>query len=160
MKRAIFLSATLTMLAACGDEEPVEDVDVEGCEHLQEGPEVAVTATDGLDESTPAVSDEHMRYDITLVPVVGGNGGFVTFAAAEATDHVFFLDADVALGLDDGTGAGVTIEESASSSPECDEIRGRHVAELRVGTVYVELGPTTETEVSLVIEAMHDHDEE
>jgi hypothetical protein len=169
MKKTFGLLAVLTLsLAACGgdddggDEEDMggeESIDVEGCEHLIEGPEVAVTATAETD-GAPAVGDDHMRYDVTLVEVDGGNGGSVAFDADEASDFIFFLSADVDMTITDSEGAEVAIEESASSSPECEEIRGRHVAELEVGTNYLTFGPTDEAELSVVIEhADHEHEE-
>jgi hypothetical protein len=170
MKKMFGLLAVLTLsLAACGgdddagDEEDMggeESIDVEGCEHLIEGPEVAVTAT-AATEGALAVDDDHMRYDISLVEVDGGNGGTVAFDADEATDFVFFLSADVDLAITDSSEQEVAIEESATSSPECDEIRGRHVAELTVGTHYLTFGPTPEEQVSVVIEhADHGHEGE
>ncbi|HWM84507.1 MAG TPA: hypothetical protein VNO33_01690 [Kofleriaceae bacterium] len=158
MKRFSLLALTLS-LAACGSDDPAEEsIDVEGCEHLSEGPAVAVTAG-ATPEEAPGVADDHMRYDVTLVPVDGGNGGTVAFDSAEAADFVFFLGADVALGITDSGAQAVTIEESATSSPECVEIRGRHVAELTVGTHYLSLGPTAEESVSLVIEHAAGHEE-
>jgi hypothetical protein len=98
-----------------------------------------------------------MRYDVTLTAITGGNGGFVSFASAEAVHYAFFLDAPVAFAVQDGSGATVPIEESATSSPECSDIRGRHVVDLGVGTFFLSLGPATESEVSIVIEESGGH---
>ena len=156
------LALVIVSLAACGSDdstEQEESIDVEGCEHLVEGPEVAVTAT-ATSDGAPAVADDHMRYDVTLVEVDGGNGGAVAFDADEATDFVFFLSADVNVAITDSSDEEVAIEESATSSPECEEIRGRHVAELSVGTHYLTFGPTSEEQVSVVIEHAGGHEEE
>jgi hypothetical protein len=163
MRKATLLALVMLSLAACGGDDSTEEeesIDVEGCEHLIEGPEVPVTAT-ATSDGAPSVADDHMRYDVTLVEVDGGNGGAVAFDADEATDFVFFLSADVDMAITDSGDQEVAIEESATSSPECEEIRGRHVAELTVGTHYLSFGPTPEEQVSVVIEhADHGHEEE
>src|SRR5688572_777343 len=138
-------------LAACGGDDDTASADAEGCEHLQDGPDVDRTAT-ATAAGAPGVLNDHMRYDITLVPVTGGNGGVVAFAAPEAGGYIFFLDATVPFAISDATGAPVTLEDSATSSTACADIKGRHVADLAVGTYNLSFGPTTATAVSLVIE--------
>jgi hypothetical protein len=160
--KILFANLTFAMIlaAGCGDDAHEESIDVEGCEHLQEGPAAPITAAADA-AGAPAVDDDHRRYDVSLPDVGGGQrGGFVAFAAAEATDYVFFLSADVAVAFTDAGGQPVAIEESTSSSPECEEIRGRHLIELAVGTVAIELGPTAEAEVSIVVEPAGEHDHE
>ena len=148
---AALLMSTALLAAACGDdEEEGENVDVEGCEHLQEGPATAVTAT--LTGTPPAVSNDHRRYDITLVDGTGGKSGSVSFAAAEATDYIIFTSADVALTVTNSSGAAVEIEESTKSSSQCTDIKGRHVVPMTVGTHTLTFGPTTASSVSIVIE--------
>ncbi len=148
----------LAPFAACGDDDPaVESVDVEGCEHLQEGPAVAVTATLVGDTTTPAIAGDHKRYDVTLLAAGGQRAGVVSFAAAEATDYVFFFDASVPLEIIDSAGTVVAIEASTTSSTECTDIKARHVVELAVGTYFLELGPTAETDVGIVVEEALGH---
>ncbi|MCP3142571.1 hypothetical protein [Pyxidicoccus xibeiensis] len=157
---ALFVSTAL-LASACGDDEEEENVDVEGCEHLQEGPATPVTAT--LTGTPPPVSNDHRRYDITLVDGTGGKTGSVSFAAAEATDYVIFTGADVAVTVKNAGGATVEIEESTKSSTQCTDIKGRHVVPLTVGTHTLTFGPTTAASVSVVIEEAahgdHDHEE-
>lgn len=151
---ACLLSSAL--LAGCGGEK--DEADVEGCEHLQEGPSAAVNASASATGTLPAVSNDHKRYDITLPAGTGGNGGSVSFAAAEATDYVFFLGSAVDLKITNASGAQVSFEESVAKSDVCAEIKGRHVAPLQVGTYTLTFGPTSQGSVSLVIEeAAHDH---
>lgn len=152
---ACLLSSAL--LAGCGGEK--NEADVEGCEHLQEGPSAAVTATAAA-SGAPAVSNDHKRYDITLPAGTGGNNtGSVSFAAGEASDYVFFLGADVPLKITNASGAAVAFEESATTSSACTQIKGRHVAPLQVGTYTLTFGPTTQSSVSLVIEETdHEHE--
>lgn len=156
---AALLMSTALLAAGCGDdEEGEESADVEGCEHLQEGPSTAVTAT--LTGTPPAVDDDHRRYDITLVDGTGGKTGSVSFAAAEATDYIIFTSADVALTVTNSSGAEVEIEESAKSSSECTEVKGRHVVPMSVGTYRLTFGPTTAASVNIVIEhEVHEGDE-
>ena len=136
------------LLFGCGE---APEADVEGCEHLQEGPATPVTATTA-GTGAPAVSNDHKRYDITLVDVSGGKGGAVSFAAGEAGDYILFLGADVPMKVTDSAGGTVTFEESAQSSTVCSEVKGRYVVPLEVGTYALTFGPTTESAVSLVIE--------
>jgi hypothetical protein len=144
-------------LAACGDDGGGEDLDVEGCEHLEEGPYEAVTATADT-ASAPEVADDHTSYTVTLPVATAGNAGFVRFAADEAGDFIFFLDADVDVELTDADGAVVTPEESATSSDACDTIRGKHTVELEVATYFLELSSPTIDEVNVVIEhGAHTH---
>jgi hypothetical protein len=137
-------------LAACGGEEE-ENIDVEGCEHLEEGPYEAVTATADT-ASAPPIADDHTSYTVTLPAGAGGNTGFVSFAADEEGDFIFFLDADVDVEFTDAAAAVVPIEESASSSDACDTIQGKHTLELAVATYYLELTSQTIDEVNVVVE--------
>ena len=149
---ACLLSSAL--LIACNN---ANEADVEGCEHLKEGPASAVTATAST-SGAPAVSNDHKRYDITLPAGTGGNVGSVSFASAEATDYVLFLGADVPVKVTSGSG-DVAFEESAKTSEVCTEVKGRYVVPLGVGTYTLTFGPTTQSSVSLVIEETS-HDEE
>jgi hypothetical protein len=156
MKRLLILTL-FAFSPACGDDgadgNDHDAADGEGCEHLQEGPEVAVTAT-ATAAGAPSVDDDHMRYDITLVAISGGQGGVVKFAAAAAGTHVIFLGADVPLFITDAAGAPVAITESSSSSEACADIKGKHVVDLEVGTYNLTLGPTASTSVSMVVEPL------
>ncbi|HEX5749290.1 MAG TPA: hypothetical protein VFZ09_23880 [Archangium sp.] len=144
---ACLLSSAL--LAGCVE---ANEADVEGCEHLQEGPGAAVSASASATGTLPAVSNDHKRYDISLPAGSGGNVGSVSFAAAEATDYVFFLSTNVALKVTSASGETVSFEESATKSDVCPEVKGRFVAPLQVGTYTLTFGPTADSSVSLVIE--------
>ena len=146
-----FILAVALAFSACGSEDDPPSIDAEGCEHLQEGPAVPVTATAAA-TGAPAISNDHQRYDVTLTDVAGGKGGAVSFAAAEATDYVFFLSAGVPVRFRSAAGAEVAPESSVASSSECAEIKARIVVPLTVGTYTLELGPTPETLVGIVVE--------
>ncbi|RKH50601.1 hypothetical protein [Corallococcus llansteffanensis] len=153
---ALLLSTAL-LVVGCGDDAEEEaSGDEEGCEHLQEGPAVNVTAA--ATGTGPAVSNNHTRYDIALVDVAGGKGGAVSFAVSEATDYVLFTNAPVPVKVTNGSGATVEFEESATSSELCTDIKGRHVVPLTVGTHTLTFGPSTLSSVSLVIEEGGEHD--
>lgn len=152
---ALMLTLASAGLAACGDEEPHADLDVEGCEHLEGGPFTTVTASAARDATAPTVSASHMAYTITLP---AGAVGYVSFPAQEATDYVVFLDKPVPFMAFDAAGATVAIEESATSSPVCATIRGKHTFELPVGTAAFGLGPNAGMPVNLVIEAAAGHE--
>ncbi|MCP3062387.1 hypothetical protein LXT21_26710 [Myxococcus sp. K38C18041901] len=149
---AALLMSTALLSTACGDDDEPHDenVDVEGCEHLREGPAAAVNAT--LTGTPPSVSNDHRRYDIALVDGAAGHRGSVSFAAAEATDYVLYLSANVPVSITDASGAAVEIEESATSSESCTDIKGRHVVPLSVGTFTFTFGPTPSASVNLVVE--------
>lgn len=150
-----WICAVMIVAAACGEDEPPAS-DVEGCEHLEMGPYVPLTATTFKDNQTPAVANDHMAYTLTL-PATGI--GYVRFAAADATDYTMFLDRNVAFAVQDAASMPVALEDSATSSPACTTIMGRHTVPLGVGTYYLALGPDAGGPVNLVIEeaAVHEH---
>ncbi|MBJ6764222.1 hypothetical protein JGU66_25890 [Myxococcaceae bacterium JPH2] len=145
-----------SLLAACGDDPATSSsVDEEGCEHLQKGPGVSITAV--REGAGPAVSNDHKRYDIALQDATGGKGGAVSFAVTAAEDYVFFTSADVPVTVTTSAGQVVEVEEHATSSASCTDIRGRHVVPLGVGTHTLTFGPTPVNQVSLVIEESGEH---
>lgn len=155
MKSMIWSTCVLLAMGACGgDDEP--SIDVEGCEHLQEGPFVNITASAVRDNTAPAVAGDHAAYTTALT---SGAVGYVKFAAPEAVDYIVFLDKPVPFAVFDATGAAVTIEESATSSTECDTIRGKHTFELPVGTAFFGLGPNSGMTVNVVVEEAAGHEE-
>ena len=149
---SLTLPLAFTWFACGGDGDQGDDIDVEGCEHLAEGPyEDVLAAADAAD--APAVSNDHTAYTITLPD---GAPGYVSFAAAEATDYVFFFDQDVDLALATAGGDPLPLEVSATSSATCTTIKGRHVVELPVGTAVLQLGPNAAA-FNLVIEEAAGH---
>lgn len=135
-----------------GEEEDITEV---ACEHMIEGPASAHDATTSA--PFPDVTAEHTRHDVALVDVAGGKGGSVAYEAASETDYAVFLSVDIPIAFYDSSGAELAVEESAAVDA-CDEVAVQKTVELPVGTVELRLGPTTETSVSLVIEAAGGHD--
>jgi hypothetical protein len=129
-------------IAGCSDDE--EELDVEACEHLQEGPAVS-TVSGGL------VSDDHRRYDLTLAP--GANpSAVVTFAATRDDDYFVFLSKDVPLTVRRAAGSGIDRRDFVDESDECTEIGARSEYHLDVGSYELVFGSTAEPSVSIVIE--------
>lgn len=149
-----FLSAALVVLAsACGGPAPIKDA--EACEHLNEGPNEAVTAT-ATASGAPSINTEHTRFDVTFVDVTGGKGGSVSYAAAHEAHHVIFLNEDVPVKVTSSAGADVAITSSEPS--DCSAVKARHEVPLAVGTYTLTFGPTDKASVRLVIEAeKHGH---
>ncbi|MDQ3264204.1 MAG: hypothetical protein M3Y59_11165 [Myxococcota bacterium] len=149
------LAAVSLLLQACP--QPVPTPEDEACEHLAEGPSTPVTAvTEG---DGPLIADDHRRYDVTLVPTSGGNGGRVRFAADEAGDFIFFTSVVVPITLTDAAGNAVEVEQTLIGSEVCSEIAARIIVPLGVGTYHLELGPVDQTLLSFVVEHGGGHEE-
>lgn len=142
-------------LAGCPEEAQPTPSD-EACEHAKGGPSSAVTAGIAPDSSAGDVTEEHTRHDVTLVAADGGNGGFVQFNS-EGGEHVFFLTHDIPIAFQDAAAALLPIEDS-SAEKTCDEVVVAHLIDLPVGRIILELGPTAETSVSVLVEPLV-HDE-
>jgi hypothetical protein len=167
MRTFVALSITALLLgplAACSDEDEHEhehdgghvhadgghDVDEEGCEHLAQGPFKDVTA--GADSASAAeIKADHSAYRVTLA---AGAAGFVKYAADAKGDHVLFVDADLALEVQDDQNMALTLEESVKSVTACTVVKGKHTFELpAVGTYFFRLGPPSAAgKVTVVLE--------
>lgn len=134
-----------------------EGPDVEGCEHLAEGPATEVTAQSAANAGKVMVGNDHKRYDVALAD--GMNA--VTFESGEAAHYVFFLGQDVPLTLTDASGQAVAIEERKTENLPCGEMKARVTADLGVGPYTLTFGPTEATMVGIVIEEdAQGHDED
>jgi hypothetical protein len=156
MKKNLFSACLLStaLLAGCGTPN---EADVEGCEHLQEGPSSIVTAT-ATASGAPAVDNDHRRYDISLVDITGGKGGSVSFGVEHEAEYILFTNVEVPVVVRNAAGSQVAFEATANSSPECTNVKGRHTVPLPVGAYTLNFGPTTQGVVSLVIEEVaHEH---
>ena len=146
LNRSSALLLSVALLVGCGE----ETIDSDACEHLQEGPASAITAS-ATATGAPSVSDDHRRYDIAFVDGTDGKGGSVSFAVAEANDYTLFLNGVVSVVLRDANGQLVGVTASGTGSSECFDIQRRHLFPLEVGTYSITFGPTTASSVSLVI---------
>lgn len=156
--------ATLLVCPACGGEDHHHDDPVaEACEHMQDGPAMSVTAIADMAGDAPDVGEHHIRWDIALVDRGGGAadlGGYVDLVVDEASESLLFLGADVAIALWDATGTEVAAEASNADITACAEVAVSHTFDLEVGTYLLEIGPTSETEVQLVVEQAGEHADE
>ena len=154
---------TILMLATaaigCGhdDDHEHENPNEEACEHFEKGPPAAVTAAASSSADAPKINNDHKRYDVKLVDVGGGKGGFVAFAAGKAGDYIFFTDAPVQLSVKSSTMADVPVEKSDAMIAECMAVKGRHVFPLQVGTYVIGIGGAAGEKVSFVVEAAEAH---
>lgn len=144
---------------ACSDEDEatheVEPPEAEACEHLQEGPAVAITAQAAADGTLERADEPHKRIDITLTDVDAQKGGYVAYEAADAGEYLFFLNASLTFKVMDAEGVEVPLENTVAGSDLCSDIVVTHTIDLGVGTYTLMFGPTDLTSVSLVAE----HDE-
>jgi hypothetical protein len=148
--RSLALVAVVALAACPPAEEEEENLSAEACEHSVEGPFVGVTATADT-AGAPDVTADHTRHDVTLIAVDGGNGGFVKYEAAAAAVYRVFLTKDVPLAAQDSAGNPLTFVEPVDETL-CPEVVQSHHIQLGVGTAFIEIGPTTESEVGFVIE--------
>ncbi len=166
MKKYLVLTATIFVfaLSACGDDGGEGELSAaeDACEHMVEGPAESVTALVDTASDAPDIGEEHTRFDVTLVGDAGSLGGFVDLAIDEEGEFTVFMNSDVTMALQDGTGAAVAVEETNNNVVECSEVAIGHTVDLSVGTYSLELGPTAETEVQIVVvhEGEHEHDDE
>ena len=149
------LVVSLSLLAACGTASP-DDGSGEACEHLQQGPSVAVTAASDSGAAPPSVTESHKRFDIALVAdqAGGAHGGRVSYASSSAGDHALYLSAEVPVEVTDASGTVVTFESTVGAVSACTEVKSKRTLELGVGTDTLRFGHTYESNVSLVIESV------
>ncbi|MEW5848919.1 MAG: hypothetical protein AB2A00_08895 [Myxococcota bacterium] len=150
-----------------GVESPYVDYVVDGCEHMNEGPDlptvtaVADVAALGGDAGTDTVlSVEHGRTTINLVPFQGAQGGYLSFSWAPAG-----ADAQLWIAVEQ---EGVTLEvlhmgsaHAPTASIPRDQLPAGcgsdprkvghlYVFELSAGEYTLRVGPTSNTSISVV----------
>lgn len=160
-----FLLLSVLLWSACGeethDEEDHGGIEEEGCEHIQQGPNKAVSAAvDAM--LAPNATAEHTRIDVSLVDVTDGKGGAVQLIPDEAGEFYLFLSADVPIKLTKASdGAEVTAEEVGGAVEACSASIPKHyVFDLEASTYVLNFGPTTEAEVRFVFEHAGEHGED
>lgn len=158
LKYAMF-ALIASFALACSDEEEhaheEETPEAEACEHLQEGPAVAITALADPDGALPRGDEPHKRIDVTLADLDAQKGGYIAYEAAEAGEYLFFVNQTLTFKVMDAEGTEVALENSVTGSDLCTDIAVTHTVDLEVGTYTLMFGPTDLTEVSFVAE----HDE-
>ena len=163
---AALAGASLCAAAGCDEDHEHEHEEVslgaEACEHLEEGPIKTVTAGADAASATDA-SDEHTRWDVTLVDVEGGNGGFIELALADAGEHVIVFTSDVDLMITNANGDEVTTTKAmgspsgllpeATSVADCADVKAAFTVDFSVGTYTLAITPVAAavTSVSFVL---------
>ena len=150
----------ILILGSCGAEDAHPDEHAEGeslvdeaREHAASGPYLDVTAAADATDA-PSAKQPHHLVRVALVPVEGGNGGTVAYAAEEAGDFAIFTTADVPLSVT--SAAGDPVDSQVDPLDDCTEVVARHTVALSVGTFHLTLGPTSDSSVGLVIEHLSD----
>jgi len=126
-----------------------QQVDVCGDITESDFPVTATAAT----ASAPALTTKHTENRVTLATVGSAKGGFVKFNSDKEGPWDIFLTRNVAFKLITATGSVVTPSASASSFPDCAALAAKYTVDLKLGVHYIELGPTSESEVSIVTES-------
>lgn len=158
--RWILPIAMALALVACDEHDHDHgDVNTELCEHMGSGPSIAVTAVADNTAPLPSVSEEHTRYDVTLVDFEGMKGGWVQFESTKATDYVIALNTTDAIEILDSSDQAIAIEMSGSND-DCTDVALQHTVDLPVGTVRIKVGPTSAETVQIVIEEAGGHEGE
>ena len=138
-RAALIALAALLPLPSCADDDggetdPLEDVELDVCEHYEQGPIAAVTAgTDAA--SATATNSVHTRYDVSLP----SGAGFVKVAIEAASTYSFFFSDDATVVFKDVSGAVVAPVETRTGSAWCDAIGKAYVVTLGVGTYTIEI---------------------
>lgn len=158
------LTAALVLFGsiACDEHDHDHDehgsVDEEICEHMAEGPSIAVMAAAAEALDAPDVSTEHTRHDIGLSDDGSGSFvGFVSYAASEAGDFAVAVDRDVPVSIAAVSGSAMA---EATGAGSCADVFRQDTFDLAVGTVVFQLGPSTEDQVRVVVEHAGEHSEE
>lgn len=131
---------------------PAAGGDAEGCEHMNEGPAVAVTANlVSMNRERDKVAVTHTRFDVKLTPNAGQNEGYVLLDSDEAAEVQVYLSQDVPFKLMQD-GHVIAFDASDKHPLTCPAIQAHYAADLGIGPVELHFGPTPETTVSLVLE--------
>lgn len=125
----------------------------EACEHMAEGPAVAVAAVAEGAASAPSVAADHKRYDISLP----GGAGQVRYASATAGELTVYADSPATLSLLKADGMAVVAESIATSVGECGNIQGKWVFDVGVGPHSMVLGGPSLVKVVLEASTSHSH---
>lgn len=131
------------------------------CKHLEEGPEVAVSAVADI-ASTTAVTGTHVRLDVTLADAEG----YFAYTAEEAGEYVFYANSIVELTLQHTDGETIQPESimEADALVDCAGFAMAFTFDLAEGDNILAIASTDAENnlVSLVVEhasAEHEHDD-
>lgn len=155
-------------IGACGEDDdtipPVESLDgelVEAaghiCGHLVGGPFESVNAAP---DATDALGPDHnATFEHTAVTTMLISGaGFVHLDIEEEGEFAIGLSSNIPLSFTH-EGAAVTPEESFQPpSNLCSDLAIVHVIDLEAGEIVLEFGPSSESDIVMVVESLGEHD--
>lgn len=149
--RAGLAAAALFAFGCSHSEDHGEEggVKEDACEHMADGPALAVTAAGSGDGPLPDVSASHTRFDIALAPAGVDRGGFLAFKADGKNDFFFALNRAAALDIRDSAGTAMVREGAVDTASGCAVVKGIHAYELPAGTFILRLA-APDSSVSLV----------
>ncbi|MBA2665124.1 MAG: hypothetical protein H0U74_22750 [Bradymonadaceae bacterium] len=154
------LSMTIATLG-CGHDDHDHDLNnedpaEEACAHATDTP-TAVSAAAQRADATASVSLGHTHYRVALVEdaeTAGQFRGSVRYIAGAEADYAIFLSVDAPLAVFEADATTAVEIESSAGVDACVELARQHVVELKAGTYILELGPTSASHVSILIESL------
>jgi len=151
------LSFPCGAFVACGDDKTDAQKSADdACEHMEKGPPVGVTATVS-ETAAPTIKNDDKRYDVALVNYLSEKGGFVKFSAASAKEYAFYVNNNVPLTFKNASGNFVGLHASEKPFAACTDVVASYTYSLTSGVTSIEIGPTSETLVSFVVEELAAH---
>ncbi len=123
-------------------------VDVCGDIAKSDHPVTAGAATD----SAGTLNTRHAENRITLPASGSANAGFVKFSSDKEGPWEILLTQDVPFKLTTATGAAITPSAAKSAFPDCAALEAQYTVDIKLGVHYIQLGPTSGGEVSVVTE--------
>lgn len=146
---------------AHGDEGEEHSAVEHACKHLEEGPEVAVSAVADI-ASTTAVTGTHVRLDVTLADAEG----YFVYTAEEAGEYVFYANSIVEVTLQHTDGETIQPESimEADALADCAGFAMAFTFDLAEGDNILAIANINAESnlVSLVVEnvsAEHEHED-
>ncbi len=133
-----------------GEEHSAEE---EACEHLEDGPSVAITAADSVTNNPPNALVEHTRADIDFS---GAAVGVVALEATEEGEFLLFMNSVETPTAATAAGDAVALTPITTT---CASALSAFELDLEVGTTFLTFDPAPAS-IQLIVEHAGEHDEE
>lgn len=153
---------TAALVAACGNEDGAEEhsLEVEGCMHMQDGPDSAATAATTAAEALGGQVAELVHHRATIA-LPAGAAGAIKFEIEHDGEYVLYLNTNVTVTVRDANGAEMQIEQTETHIQECpNDVAVLHVLDLKAGFYTLEVDATTSGSIKAVlapVEGEHEH---
>jgi hypothetical protein len=139
------------LVCGCGDgddaaEEETATLGLDACEHIVQPAARQVAAEADASAQLPIIEPEHVRLDVLLPDAAKG---FLRVEIDAAGEYGFFLDRTVLLQLtllDEPL-----VPEATGAGGECAEVQDAYPFDLDPGAYRLDLGPSSESSVGLVV---------